>query len=315
MILSTIQTFNKSEKEILESKIGENIIFVSNILDPSIEKEKITILITFGSDISNDVLNNFTNLKWIHIFQTGIDHLDINQILKKQILLTNTKNIHGVPISEYVLSMILYKARNIQQYETSKNANLWDRRGILPNEVHGKTVGILGTGLIGQDIASLLKKMGMKTLGINTKGDTRPFFDEIYSMSDKEKVLKQSDFIVLILPATKDTHHCIDKEDFKIMKKSAYLINVGRGTLINTEAFINAIQNHEISGAALDVFDEEPLEMNNLLWSLKNVFITPHIASSTNMYNKRGIDVFSENYSNFIKNIRLNNLIKTESDK
>lgn len=309
MIVCTIPNLTTAEKSFLQEPISETVYFAEHFSEVSIPLDQITIFITFGYDLTIKTLDQMTALKWINILQTGIEHLDIENILSRHILLTHTKDIHGIPISEYVLGMILYNVRNIQRFELSKQVRLWDRRELPATEAHGKTVAIFGTGSIGQDIAKLLKALNMKTIGVNTRGDHRPYFDEVYTLEKKHDVLKMSDFIVLIMPATEKTHHCMSHKEFELMKETAYLINVGRGPLIDTDALVTALQEKKIVGAALDVFDEEPLPIDSPLWDLKNIFITPHISSSTDKYNERALLKFLTNYEQFTQNNPLTNQI------
>lgn len=276
--------------------INNDIIFEDELGKNQIPYDKVTIFATFGYDINENILNKMTQLKWIHIFQTGIEHLSIPEILNRNILLSHTKDVHGIPMSEHVLSMILYTVRDIPRYMSSKQARFWDRREPRIGEAYGKTVSIFGTGSIGSDIAKSLKALNMHIIGVNRSGNMRPHFDEVYKITDKHTVLEKSDFIVLIMPATEETHHCIGIEEFKKMKDSAFLINIGRSSLIDTDALVDSLLHRKIKGAALDVFDIEPLPEDSILWDLKNIYITPHIASSTNKYNERCIDVFRDNY-------------------
>ncbi|RST77174.1 D-2-hydroxyacid dehydrogenase [Siminovitchia acidinfaciens] len=309
MILCTIPQLSFEEKKILKEACRDQILFASDMIETNISLDEIHIFITYGYDFDQYPLNKMPSLQWIHIGQTGIEHLDIPAILSRKIRLTHTKDIHGIPISEYVLSMILYSVRDIQRYLRSKNTCYWDRRERV-GEAFGKTVSIFGTGSIGQDIAKLLKALNMKTIGVNTSGSPKRYFDEVYTLKEKHSVLKESDFVVLIMPATEETHHCIGKEELEIMKKSSFLINVGRGPLIDDEAFINALSQKEIKGAALDVFDTEPLPENHPFWNLSNVFITPHIASMTDQYNSRAMEKFAANYQLFKEGKDLENEIK-----
>ncbi|MFD1606971.1 D-2-hydroxyacid dehydrogenase [Oceanobacillus luteolus] len=300
LIICSIPQLTDEQMKKLKS-LNDKIYFTEDIHSNThtVPYDKAEIFITFGYDIQNEMLDRMENLKWIHIFQTGIEHLPIDDILKRDITLTHTKDIHGIPIGEYVLSMILYSVRDIPRFLASKHAKYWDEREPRIEEAHGKTVAVFGTGSVGRDIAKKLKALSMQVIGVNTSGKSIEHFDETYKMEDKHIVLGKSDFVVLILPATKDTYHCIGEEEFKSMKNNCFIINVGRGSLIDTDALIDNLLKRRIKGAALDVFDEEPLPATSPLWDLNNVFISPHIASLTDKYNDRCIDVFSENLNLF----------------
>ncbi|WP_428912098.1 D-2-hydroxyacid dehydrogenase [Niallia sp. Krafla_26] len=263
--------------------------------------EKVEIWITYGSDITEKALNRMPSLKWIQVFQSGTEKVPIEELRKRNVMLTNIKGIHGIPMTEHVISTMLYFTKNIQKYNTNKAKRVWDRTG-YDEELYGKTVSIFGAGTVGVAIAERCRDFGMHVIGINTNGIQKPPFDEMYSMNNKEMVLKESDYIILLLPATPATHHCISKNELSLMKKSAYLINLGRGPLINNEDLITSLENGDISGAALDVFDEEPLPKDNPLWGAPNLLLTPHMAARTKNYYERAMDKFLLNFSAFQKN-------------
>ena len=160
--------------------------------------EEIEIYLTLGYEINPNLLKKMKSLRWIHIFQTGLDHLSITNILEQDILLTHTRDIHGTPISEYVLSMILYKVRDFPRFVANKNENYWDENEPFIEEANGKTVAIFGMGSIGQEIARILKYLNLRVIGVNTNGNCKPFFDEAYTLDDKVLLLAKSDFVVLI---------------------------------------------------------------------------------------------------------------------
>jgi phosphoglycerate dehydrogenase-like enzyme len=306
LILCSIPRLTDKEKEQLSNIHHGSIHFVSDFENAEVAWEEVKIFITFGYDINTSLLKKLEALRWIHIFQTGIEHIPLKVIKDRNITLTHTKNIHGIPISEYVLSMILYTVRDLPRYLASKNSKYWDRREPFIEEANGKTAAIFGTGVIGKEIAKTLKSINLHIIGVNTTGHRIEHFDEVYSLQDKQLALIKSDFVVLIMPLTKDTYHCIGKEEFRIMKNNSYLINVGRGPLVDVDALIQALSTNQIKGAAIDVFEVEPLPVESPLWNLNNLFITPHIASLSNKYNERAIEEFESNYELFIQNKPLN---------
>lgn len=298
MILCSVSSISSltEEEKLKMRKVSDSVFFTDGI--EKVPYEKVNVFVTYGYDVDKKLLSKMPNLKWIHIFQTGIDHVPVREILNEDILLTHTKNVHGIPISEYVLGMILYTVRDMPRFISNKEDKVWDK-GVPLNEAYGKKVAIFGTGSIGSEIAKLLKKLNMYTIGINTTGKPKEHFDEVFKMESKLNVIKKSDFIVLIMPSTEETYHCISENEFQAMNEQTLLINIGRGSLIDTQALIKNLTRKKIKGAALDVFDKEPLSNNSSLWELDNLFITPHISSFTDQYNLRCIDEFRKNYSLF----------------
>lgn len=268
----------------------------------------IEILITYGRQVNKEFLDKCPNLKWIQVFQSGVERFPLEEVKNREILLTNIKGIHGIPMSEFVLSSILYFSRNIPKYIKDKKNHYWDSLNLV-EEAHGKVVGIFGAGTIGQELAEKIKILGMKVYGLNTSGESRPNFEKMYSSTQKMELLEQCDFVLLLLPLTEKTKNYIGEAELKRMKKDSYLINIGRGPLLNENAFIRAIKNNEIKGGALDVFNNEPLPKDSPLWNLENVLITPHMAAKSVNFVDRCIKQFIPNYILYSKNQPLKNLI------
>ncbi|MFK2826446.1 D-2-hydroxyacid dehydrogenase [Bacillus sp. B190/17] len=256
--------------------------------------QKIQIWLTYGADVTEEALKQMPSLKWIQVFQSGVEKIPLEELKKRNILLTNIKGIHGIPMAEHAMSTILYFSKNFEQYTINKQKHLWNRRG-HDDEVYGKTIAIFGAGTVGQAIAERCQDFGMHVIGVNTSGTLKPPFDEMYSMKDKEDILKKSDFVLLLLPSIPETYHCMSKREFSIMKESAYLINLGRGSLIHNKDLIDSLENGSIKGAAVDVFDEEPLPEDSPLWDAPHLLITPHMAARTWRYYERALEKFALN--------------------
>lgn len=261
--------------------------------------EKVEVLITYGSDVTKENLDMMPSLKWVQVFQSGVEEIPFEELEKRNIRLSNVKGIHGIPMAEYTLSKMLFFSRDIKRFINEQKNHIWNREDLV-GEIHGKTVSIFGAGTIGKVIAEKAKAFGMHVIGVNTSGRSSEYFDEMFTLSDKKIVLEKSDFVVLLLPLTKTTYHCIGREELKYMKKDAVLINIGRGGLIDTEALISELENNAIKGAALDVFEEDPLPFNHPLWDLDNVILTPHLAAKTVHYLDRCIQKFEENFSCYV---------------
>ncbi|GED12342.1 D-2-hydroxyacid dehydrogenase [Aneurinibacillus migulanus] len=276
------------------------VVIEKDLYQPEIPIENAEILITYGHQVTGETLNRMPGLKWIQIFQSGVERLPFEEITKREILLTNIRDFHGIPMAEYVISMILYFTRCIPRYIQYQKERHWCRQEYV-DEAYGKTLSIFGAGAIGQYIAQRCRQFGMRILGVNTTGKPHPDFDAMFSMKEKTEVLKRSDFVVLLLPATEETYHCFGKKEFAAMKQTACLINIGRGALINTDDLLASLDSREIRGAALDVTEEEPLPANHPLWDSEHVILTPHIAARTYQYFNRAIDKFALNWEMYSK--------------
>ena len=303
MILVTTKDMSPSQLNLLEKHAGDvEVTFQNNIHETaSAVLEKVKVWITYGDDVQEAALGKLPHLEWLQIFQAGIENLPISEIKKRGIFLTNMRQIHEIPMSEYALGMMLQVNLNLHALRQAQEKKHWDETATI-EELHGKNVCIFGAGTLGTAVAEKCKMMGMNVFGINTTGTIRPPFLEMEKLSDRNKLIVKSDFIILLMPATEETKNCISHEEFKNMKKSAVFINMGRGQLVNEKALIEALKAREIKAAVLDVVTEEPLPAENPLWSLDNVIITPHIAAQSPYYLDRCLSVFQKQWKNWLDN-------------
>ena len=301
MLLITTEDITSEQLKDLLQQMPSNyeVCHVSTPLhESSIDFERVQIWVTYGYDVTEELLQRMPHLKWIQIFQAGVEHLPFEAINKRNITLTNMRGIHGIPMAEYTMSMLFHLMGNVQRYKENQAQTHWDDHALF-HEIHGKTATIFGAGTIGTEIANKLKTIGLSVFGVNTSGDLKEPFDEMYSLEDRHAVLHKSDFVILLMPVTPQTEHCMSQNEFRHMKQDAHLINLGRGPLIDDEALIEALKLKEIKGAVLDVFDEEPLLEHHPFWDNDNILITPHVAAKSPRYLDRCIEQFAHNIQVF----------------
>ncbi|NLK20533.1 MAG: D-2-hydroxyacid dehydrogenase [Epulopiscium sp.] len=260
------------------------------------------VFLTYGFDTTEEILNTMPNLKWIQCMSTGVDALPFKKISKKNILLTNVTGIHGIPIAEYVMAIILSHRIEIFQFYEQQKTKAWKRKNDF-KEIYNKTITIVGTGTIGKEIARKAKAFDMKTIGVNTSGKAVDYFDKTYSACELNKALSKGNFIVQTVPLIKETYKMIGMEQFKAMGEDAYFINIGRGKTVDEKALIEALKSHVIKGAAIDVFEIEPLPKESPLWAMENALITPHISGLSNMYMNRALPIFEHNLKVYLGGI------------
>jgi phosphoglycerate dehydrogenase-like enzyme len=230
-------------------------------------------------------------------------------------------------MAQYVLTQILVWAHRVPnwfKYKQTKNwpKNRWET--FVPQELHGKTVGILGYGSIGRELARLLKPFGCKILvtkrdarqlidsGYNELGSGDPkgdLPDRVYPSEATRSVVAECDFVVITLPLTERTHYLFDEEMLKAMKPSAFLVNVGRGAIVKEADLVRGLKKGWLAGAGLDVYEEEPLPDNSPLWNMENVILTPHVSGFTPHYDERATDIFAENLRRYLAGEPLLNLV------
>ncbi|PEG81898.1 MULTISPECIES: NAD(P)-dependent oxidoreductase [unclassified Lactobacillus] len=226
------------------------------------------------------------NLKIISTYGVGFDHVDTEYAKENEIVVSNCPESVLRPTAELALTMILASARRIRYYDHTLregvflNADEYDNQGY---SIEGKTLGILGMGRIGQQVARFAKALGMKVIYHNRHQLDEKIEAELDAKYvDFDELIKNADFLSLHAPATDETYHIINADVFKQMKDTAFLINVARGSLVDSDALISALKNDEIAGAALDVFEKEPHPRQELV-EMDNVIMTPHVGSATHV--------------------------------
>jgi D-2-hydroxyacid dehydrogenase (NADP+) len=254
-------------------------------------------------------LELFPNLKWIQLLTAGYDPVDVDYIHQRNIVLTNAKDVFSIQIAEDVISKILYFNKNIKAYAKQMENGLWKHHKV-DYEISLSTIGIIGTGSIGLEVAKRLKAFETNVVGYKRTRVDLPYFDKIYyGKEGLHQVLKESDYVIISLPLNKNTYHLIGKKELEMMKPSALLINVARGDIINQDALVEALSKKTIRGAGLDVTSPEPLPSDHLLWKLDNVFITPHNSSSGPYMIHRLIDEVDDTLKRYINEQELDNTI------
>ncbi|NOU96572.1 D-2-hydroxyacid dehydrogenase [Paenibacillus sp. LMG 31456] len=258
------------------------------------------ILVGWSSAVVPHCLQPGTRLRWAQNWGAGVDKIPLEALAESGVMLTNASGVHPNPISETVLAMMLSLTRQIHRAIGNQLQNKWASLGEL-GEMHGKTVGIIGVGAIGTEVAKLCKAFGMKVLGVKRTLSESENVDRMVTMNGLDEVLRESDYVVVTLPLTKDTKHSIGSRQFELMKPTAYYINIGRGGTTDEHALVEALRSGGIAGAGLDVFEVEPLPETSPLWEMSNVIMTPHNSGSTVYYNERALDIFLHNLRDYVE--------------
>src|SRR5262245_46536947 len=257
------------------------------------------VLLTFGPMLRDEALHNAEKLKWIQALGTGVDGVIDQPSLRPDVVITNIRGIHGEPVSEAAIMGMLALSRRLPDSVRYQDQHSWTRWP--PQLIDGKTVGIYGVGLIAEALAPRCSALGMTVIGFTSTKRELPGFDDMYLRSELLAVAGELDYLVLLVPYSEETHHCIDARVFAAMKPSSYLINLARGGIVDEDALIAALNSGQIAGAALDVFQEEPLPPEHPLWTMKNVIITPHLGGFCDVYAERALPTIEHNMSCFLR--------------
>lgn len=265
------------------------------------------ILATWGHLDVRDLYRAAPKLKWIHALSAGVEQLTFPELQSSSVILTNSKGIHGIPVSEHVLSMMLAFTRGLNLFIRQQQQSIWKR--VPTDEIYEKTIAIVGLGSIGRSIAKRAKGLGMTVLASKQEQTNEIFVDRLYRPDQMHQMLAEADFVVVAVPLTETTKELFTIEEFRSMKKNAYFINIARGAVVNEADLVTALEQGLIKGAGLDVFDHEPLAETSPLWNMPNVIITPHIAALSPYYLDRAIKLFADNLTHFIQGDALINIV------
>lgn len=240
-------------------------------------------------------------LKFVQVISAGVDYLPLKDLQAAGVLVANTSGIHADAISESVLAAMLTVVRGYHAaWLNQQGQHAW-QLPMTTSTLTGQRLLIYGTGQIGQSLAAKASALGMHVIGVNTTGHPAEHFHETVAFTATEPVLATADFIVNALPLTPTTHHLFNATLFAQTKQAPMLINIGRGPAVDTTDLMAALDHHQLSMAALDVTEPEPLPADHPLWQRDDVLITPHISGQIAHFRATVFPIFAANFAQFIK--------------
>ena len=309
MTIKAIFTYNYGQERMDKiSSLGYNVEYIDEkIITYKDNFKDAEVLVCYDPFKTLDI-GEFNKLKYIQLSSIGIDQVPISIVKKNNITLCNNKGGYSIPMGEWIVLKALEMFKNSKTaYENQRNKKWKMDMSLL--ELYGKTVGFIGTGSIAQEGAKRLSAFGVNILGINTNGKNVQFFDKCFDIGNIKTMIKYCDVIVLAIPYTKETHHLINKEIIHNMKDNVHLVNVARGTIIDEEALIEALKSRKIKMAALDVFENEPLNKDSLLWDLDNVIINSHNSWVSDNKDMRRYELIYDNLRRYKNGEKLLNTV------
>lgn len=264
--------------------------------------DDVEAVIAFGVMLSDDIFARGKNIRWVQAMGSGVDGIIDQPSFDPAILVTNMQGIHGAPCAESALAAMFALARQTPRVYRNQLARKWERFPV--GLLDGKTVSIVGTGIIAAALGPRCKAMGMKVVGVSGTPRAIEGFDEVLPRSSLDAAVQVADFLVLAMPMTGGNAGMIDARVLGLMKPSAFLINIARGGVIDETALAEALAQQRIAGASLDVFAAEPLPEDHPLWRLENVMITPHLAGFHDEYPERALPILEHNISCYLSGNR-----------
>jgi phosphoglycerate dehydrogenase-like enzyme len=304
---------NEAHKKLLEGKApAANFAYAKpNTVDADLVRNANIII---GSPPAEHIKES-KNLEWLQLQRAGVTEFVKKGVLPDGVILTNASGAYGLAVSEYMLGVLLEMLKNLHIYRDKQMHADWSYAGRV-QAIYRSTALIAGLGDIGGEFARRLHLLGAYTIGIRRRDTDKPeYLDELYLMDKFEEILPRADIIALSLPETSLTNKIINAGTLKLMKKNAVLINVGRGTAVDTEALCDALESGQIAGAALDVTDPEPLPSDHRLWKIKNAIITPHVSGGFSLPEtfERIVRICADNLEAYMNGRRLSNVVDFSS--
>lgn len=277
-----------------------------------------TTEVIFTYYLSAEQLAQAHALKWIQVPAAGVNRLlQAQNLVENDVIVTNSAGVMAPPLADQVLGYILSFSRSLPQQFKAQERGEWltssewiNSKKLHLIELAGQTVGIVGYGKIGEEVAKRAKAFGMRVVATKTRpsGDY-PNVDEMWSANELDRLLAESDYVVIAAPLTPQTDGLIGRAQLEKMKPSAYFINIARGQLVREQELIEVLREYKIAGAALDVFEQEPLPRDSPLWGLDNVILTPHSSGNFTGYMQRAAELFSENLRRYLSHEPLINVV------
>lgn len=322
-VVATIKLDGKLARQITDVSRRVRLIDVSGPAqreqegDAVAQREMDAILaeaeVIYGFRLPQNVIARAPSLKWIQVMAAGVDRYLSDEILQSHVTVTNASGIHATTISEFVMGLMLMFVKRSDLCFQLKQQKRWQQ--FNPGTLRGKTVGIVGLGNIGREVARLSRAFGMNVVATRRsahEGQHSRNVDRVYAPERIKELLAGSDFVALTLPLTMLTRHSIGEAELRSMKPGVYLINIARGNIIDEKALIRALEEKWIAGAGLDVFAEEPLPSDSPLWVLPNVIFSPHIAGGMENYIERTNGIFCENLGRYLNKRKLFNVVSKQ---
>jgi phosphoglycerate dehydrogenase-like enzyme len=271
--------------------------------------------VVVGSAVKPHNLSSAARLRWIHSPAAGVGHLLFPALIESPVIVTNSRGLHAVDMAEHALAMMLEFARKLHLARDDQHAKAWqpDRLWKQPAELRrleGSTVLVIGLGAVGSAIATRARAFGMRVLAVRRHPRSNPEpATEQHGLDALHACLGRAEWVVLAAPLTGESLGLIGRREIESMRPDAVLVNLGRGKLVDETALVEALQSGRIAGAALDVFEKEPLPADSPLWTMPQVIVSPHVSGLGPRYWERLVDIFAGNLERFIRGETLHNLV------
>ncbi|WP_018878738.1 D-2-hydroxyacid dehydrogenase [Thioalkalivibrio sp. ALE28] len=240
-----------------------------------------------------EALERLARYRWIHFLSAGVERIWDMPFPKEDLLLTKSSGVHGPPMSEYAIGAMLYFAKSFDRFNAQSRESRWERCWL--GELTGRTAMVVGMGHIGAQVARRARAFDMRVIGVQRNPRPHEDADEVIALDAVDEHLPEVDYLVVCLPLTPDTRHQVGPSQFQYLKRGAVLVDISRGGVVDQQALTRALDAEQLRGAAVDVFEQQPLPAESPLWNRANVLVTPHVSGTSPHYMDRALEIFVRN--------------------
>ncbi len=273
------------------------IIYARNVEEALTRCAEAEVLVAMAHDVSDALVRAMPKLRYLCAMSAGLDRLETLTALKPEVRVTSGRGIHGPQMSELAFLSMIALSRDFPRMQSNQRRHAWER---WPQKlIYSKTAVIAGIGPIAEELAARCKAFGMRLVGVSDARSEAPYFDAMMPRAQLTEAAALADFLIVLVPLTAKTRHMIDAQVLAAMKPTAVLINLARGPLIDEPALIARLKAGQLGGAALDVFETEPLPPDSPLWDMPNVIITPRIGGMSDTYPEQVLPLLVHNLTAF----------------
>jgi len=259
-----------------------------------------------------DLWPSLKGVRWVHSLAAGVEGLLIPDFAASGVPLTNSRGVFARSLAEFVIAGVLFFAKDLRRMLRNQRAGVWEPFDV--EELTGRTMGIVGYGEIGRAAAVRARALGMRVIAVRRRvGEPDGVAEKILPPEGILEVMKESDYVVAAAPLTPSTRGMVGAREFAAMKPSAVFINVGRGPVVDEQALVEALATRRIRGAALDVFEQEPLPAGHPFWPMDHVLLSPHCADHTDTWLDEAMELFLDNFRRFQSGAPLRNVVDKQS--
>jgi len=299
LLLTGAARFNDEQKKHLED-LGHELFFLQYEKDvPPLKYDEIDGVIGNGLFLHHNI-EEFTKLKYIQLTSAGYDRVPLDYIKRKGIIIHNAYGVYSIPMAEFAIASVLTIYKETRFFRDNQQKHVWEKhRGLI--DLYGKKVCIVGCGNVGTECAKRFSAFGCSVIGVDIYTNQSPYYEEIYSVNDLDKVIGQMDIVIITVPFTENTKYLFNKELLNLLMDYSILINIARGGIVDTDALMEVLKEKDIY-AVLDVFEEEPLSLEHPLWDMRNVFLTPHNSFVSDHNTDRLYELTIKNLKTWSKN-------------